>query len=312
MNSTAMAAAPAQDLSQDPSQGSRQAKGPTLGQRIFSRTGATIGYALAALAILAGWLARDSLPLDAGEGLGYLLGIIGGSLMLILLLYTVRKRIRFLRRFGPIKYWFRIHMMLGIVGPTLILYHSNFNVGSLNSKVALYCTLLVAGSGVVGRYLYAQIHQGLYGRKASLAKLTAQLQSSSDQLATQNGLIDEIRERLIELGKEAMQPPATLFQSLAQPVSLGIRTRWLYHRLGWIARKELIARSMTSEAVAAHQERLLATTRRFLKQHLAEARQVAQFGFYERLFSWWHIVHVPFFLMMVLAGFVHVLAVHMY
>lgn len=294
------------------SQGADSAGRQSWGQIIFSRTGATVGYSIAACGLLAGWLWRDASPITAGDGLGYWLGIVGGSLMLILLLYSARKRARFLRRFGATKYWFRIHMMLGIVGPLLILYHCNFNVGSLNSKVALYCTLLVAFSGIVGRYLYAQIHQGLYGSKASLAKLTGQLQSTTEQLETRTGLIGEIRERLVELGKDAMQPPANFLQSLTRPVTMGIRTRWLYHRLSWQARKELTARALMSSAVEEHQDRLLATTQRFLRQHLGETRRVAQFGFYERLFSWWHIVHVPFFLMMVLSGVVHVLAVHMY
>lgn len=304
MNATAAAAARGEAEARN--------RGPGLGQLLFSNTGAAIGYGLVAAAIVFGWSVSERLPIHAGKGLGYALGIVGLSLMVILLLYTVRKRIRFLRRLGPIKYWFRIHMMLGVIGPLLILYHCNFNIGSLNSRVALYCTLLVAGSGVIGRYLYAQIHQGLYGRKASLAKLTEQLQVSSDRLAGQESLIGEIRSRLIALGKEAMEPPATLAQSLIRPVRMGIRTRWLYHRLGWMARKQLIARATTSAVVGEHQQRLLASTRRFLKQHLAATRQVAQFGFYERLFSWWHIVHVPFFLMMVFSGFVHVLAVHMY
>jgi len=292
--------------------GAETARKRSWSQLVFSRTGATIGYGAAAFAALVGWFVRDEMPVNAGEGIGYLLGIIGGSLMLILLLYSARKRARFLRRFGATKYWFRIHMMLGIVGPLLILYHCNFNVGSLNSKVALYCTLLVAFSGVVGRYLYAQIHQGLYGRKATLARLTGQLRSSHEQLATRTGLIGEIRERLVDLGEQALQPPASFTASLVQPVAMGIRTRWLYHRLSWQARKELVARAALSEVVDQHQDRLLEATRRFLREHLAETRRVAQFGFYERLFSWWHIVHVPFFLMMVLSGIVHVLAVHMY
>ncbi|MDJ0926532.1 MAG: transcriptional regulator [Gammaproteobacteria bacterium] len=282
------------------------------GQVIFSRQGAAIGYGAAALLLLLGWFLRDLSPINAGEGVGYALGIIGGSLMLVLLLYSMRKRVRFLRRFGATKYWFRIHMMLGIVGPLLILYHCNFNVGSLNSQVALYCTLLVAASGIVGRYLYAQIHLGLYGRKASLRQLTEQLKNSNEQLTTSHGLIRDVRQTLVALGDEAAEPPATFAQSIVHPVVMGLRTRWWFYRLNWAVRKELTARAMTSEVVEQHRDRLLATTREFLDEHLTRIRRVAQFGFYERLFAWWHIVHVPFFLMMVLSGIVHVLAVHMY
>lgn len=284
----------------------------SLGQSVFNRDSARLGYALAALAVLVGWLVRDYSPIEAESGVGYWLGIAGGSLMLMLLLYSARKRSPWLRRLGATKYWFRTHMILGVAGPVMILYHCNFNIGSLNSQVALYCTLLVAFSGLIGRYLYAKIHQGLYGRRASLERLTTQLQTSIDQLSTETGLIRGIRERLIALGQEVVQPPRNLAQSLIRPVTLGLRTRWLYYRLSWMARKDITTRALVSPAVAAHEDRLLATTRRFLREHLARTRRVAQFGFYERLFSWWHIVHVPFFLMMVLSGVVHVFAVHMY
>ena len=44
-------------------------------------------------------------------------------------------------------------MGLGIIGPIFILYHCNFQLGAVNSNVALWSMLTVAGSGVVGRFL---------------------------------------------------------------------------------------------------------------------------------------------------------------
>ena len=299
-------------IAQDRAQAANPRPRRSPGALLFSRTGALAGYGLAAIGLVACWVMRERLPITAEEGLGYALGIVGGSLMLILLLYSVRKRVRFLRHFGKTKYWFRIHMMLGIVGPLLILYHSNFSVGSLNSQIALYCTLLVAGSGILGRYLYAQIHQGLYGRKASLKQLTANLESSMERISGRSGLIDQVRTELLTVSEQVMRRPDSFAESLWRPIAMGVYTRWLYHRLSWSARKELTARSLTSPAVDEHREQLLNATRNFLREHLTQARQVAQFGFYERLFSWWHIVHVPFFMMMVLSAIVHVFAVHMY
>jgi hypothetical protein len=55
-------------------------------------------------------------------------------------------------------------MIMGIGGPLLILMHSTFQVGSLNAAVALYSMLLVAGSGVVGRFIYVRVHRGLSRR----------------------------------------------------------------------------------------------------------------------------------------------------
>lgn len=80
--------------------------------------------------------------------------------MLLLILYPLRKRFRILHGLGRVTSWFRIHMVLGILGPTLIILHSNFKIGSLNSRLALFTMLVVVASGIVGRYLYSQVHKG--------------------------------------------------------------------------------------------------------------------------------------------------------
>ena len=279
---------------------------------ISSRTAATVGFICAIFAIFVGWVSRENRMIDPGEGIGYFLGIAGAVPMVLLLLYSFRKRLRFMRYFGATKYWFRVHMMFGVIGPVIILYHSNFQVGSLNSQVALFCTLLVAGSGIVGRYLYTQIHHGLYGRKASLRELTDQLSTSATHLSSRDGFIDDIREELGELSRQALTPPNSVWESICRPIVMGFHTRWLYYRMSWSVRRKLIARSVASPIVAQHRERLTHTTQKFLRQHLRQTRKVSQFGAYERLFSLWHIIHVPFFCMMVISAVVHVVAVHMY
>ena len=58
--------------------------------------------------------------------------------------------------------------------------------------------------------------------------------------------------------------------------------------------------------------RRLSTASEMIRTYLKAARNAAQFGAYERLFSLWHILHVPFVFMLVVSGVVHVIAVHMY
>jgi hypothetical protein len=41
-------------------------------------------------------------------------------------------------------------------------------------------------------------------------------------------------------------------------------------------------------------------------------RKFAQFLMFERLFSIWHVVHYPLFVVLVVAVIVHIVAVHMY
>ena len=124
-------------------------------------------FGLAALLVLLwGRQAQLGRLITPERGIGYVLGIVGGSAMLLLLLYPARKRVTWLRFIGGVPEWFRLHMILGVVGPICILFHANFSLGAANSNVALFCMLAVAGSGVVGRYFYTRLHAHLDGRQA--------------------------------------------------------------------------------------------------------------------------------------------------
>lgn len=276
------------------------------------RVRTTTFFSLAALITYLGWIGRDARDISAGDGVGYWLGIIGGTLMLALLLYSVRKRIPVLRNLGATRHWFRMHMTLGIVGPVIILYHSNFQVGSLNSQVALYCTLLVAASGVVGRYVYAKIHNGLYGSSSSLRELVRTVHESKGQSNQRPGLNAQVREQLARHAGNVLQYSESPGTSALTPLWLGFRTRWLYWQLRAVAYRNIDEFAAASDVASKHRRRLRRSTSRYLRRRLGEIRKVAQFSFFERMFSLWHIIHVPFFIMMVLSAVVHVLAVHMY
>src|SRR6478736_5640133 len=146
--------------------------------RWWTPTPARIGFALAALLIYMGFRLPLARWLSPEHGIGYTLGIVGGSAMLLLLIYPARKHWSWLQAIGSVKRWFQIHMVLGVVGPLCILYHSNFSLGATNSNAALFAMLIVSGSGIVGRYFYARIHAWLYGHKTT----RAELQASADEL----------------------------------------------------------------------------------------------------------------------------------
>jgi len=52
--------------------------------------------------------------------------------------------------------------------------------------------------------------------------------------------------------------------------------------------------------------------RGLINSYLIAVRDASQFHTYERLFSYWHIFHIPLVYMMVFSGFYHVYAVHAY
>ncbi|MDP2323418.1 MAG: pyridine nucleotide-disulfide oxidoreductase [Gammaproteobacteria bacterium] len=274
------------------------------------RYSAPAAYLLAALIITIGWLGRDTRNLHADDGLGYWLGIVGGIAMLVIPLYSVRKRIRTLQWLGPIRHWFRAHMGLGIFGPLVILYHSNFQLGDLNSRIALYCALLVASSGIIGRYLYEHIHLGLYGRRATLADRTQRVRESLER--TNNGLFKSLYERLAALDREVLEDVDTLSAAVLRPVAYAWKTRIIAWQLNRAVAAELDAAARRSPAVAEQRSRLSHTAKRHVRDHLGQVRAVALFGFYERAFYLWHVIHLPFFFLLLISAIVHVIAVHLY
>jgi len=269
-------------------------------------------FVLVSVLLFLGWTTQTERYISPNRGAGYALGIIGGSLMLILLVYSLRKRWTWLKFLGSTPGWFRFHMVLGIAGPVCILYHSNFATGATNSNVALFSMLTVAGSGLIGRYIYARIHHGLYGRKLELGELRAGaegLRNLSSRISFLPELvtrIDTAEQRLLKAG------PHLSFLGFAKPTVVAIaafRARWELHHY---IRHSLHAGSRRSAVVAAEHKRLWLTARGYVDRRLAATRRVASFEGYERLFSLWHALHIPLIFMMVIAAVIHVIAVHVY
>ncbi len=285
---------------------------PEKPSRRFGRHAATLGYGIAALAVIIGWLGRHERHILAESGLGYWLGITGASMMGLLLLYPIRKHVRMLHRFGSTKSWFQIHIFLGVLGPILILYHSNFALGSINSRVALFSTLLVAISGLAGRYLYAQVHQGLSGSRANLQQLIERARLTADQKQHTSAFVPDLLERMSRIDRKVLEPPHSLIASALLPLHLAVKTRWARFWLSRYARSQLRIQAKDNARIAAERVRLERVLCRFIGEHLRRVRRVATFGFYERMFSSWHLFHLPFFYILVVATLVHILAVHMY
>lgn len=297
----------------------RSAQPQTFSRRLIERyqprilrAGVLLSYLAVSLLLYLGWTLRGEHILTAESGLGYVLGIAGGSMMLLLLLYPLRKKARFMRHFGPVKYWFRLHMSFGVLGPVCILYHCSFQLGSLNSNVALACMLIVASSGLIGRYLYMNIHHGLYGSKATLEELRRDAATLRQELAERIEFAPRLLECLDAFEQRALAPGCGAFSRALRNLFLGFSAWRLRLGLRQAIRAE-IRRHAGAGTLSGAELRAL---RRSLQQHvsarLESVRKVAGLSLYERLFSAWHLLHFPLFLMLVISGIVHVFAVHIY
>ena len=232
--------------------------------------------------------------------------------MLLMLLYSLRKHTRWTQNWGALRYWFMLHMVFGICGPVLILFHSTFHVKSLNAGVSFYSMLLVASSGVIGRFIYTRIHYGLYGQRSNLEEMQRMLDLNQEKVSAVLMAAPEIGEKLKQFRDTALAQENTL------------RTRaWKFITLSWHRRNlavhchQELRRAVAFLAKAQgwnekQQDQNWQVVASRVNNYLSAVQGAAQFTAYERLFRWWHVLHVPFVWLLFISGIVHVIAVHMY
>lgn len=266
---------------------------------------AAVVFSLVVLAILlVAWVHRDDSWISPQTGLGYQLGIIGSVMMLLLLLYPLRKRFVGLAWLGQVGDVFRIHMVLGIVGPLLVVMHSNFQLGSVNSNIALFAMLIVVASGIVGRYLYGRVHAGLYGSRSALDQLVA---NASAIVGHDVEEAPQVLAALTNYRFEALKP-ANLLGLLAFAFAAGRRRKDLTDLILAALDRQAAAKRWPDVAVKARKREAV----RHLEQYFSATGKATAYGVYERLFAIWHLLHMPMFFLLILAAIAHIIAVHLY
>ncbi|MCP4491025.1 MAG: hypothetical protein GY820_27480 [Gammaproteobacteria bacterium] len=249
-------------------------------------------YSGLALVVVVGWMLREQRYLVAETGIGYWLGIFGGTMMLLMLIYPLRKRNPRWIFLGSVKYWFRFHMVAGVLGPVLVIFHSGYQLGSLNGQVAFFSMIIVSLSGLVGRYLYRSIHHGLYGEKIRFDELYHQNENWEKALDLIHQDQPEITGRLRGLEKQLINSHTGVNRSY-----------WFYRSTRRkVSRLRRIIRAQLAES----------RLRKMMLNRLASLSQICNLGINEIMFSYWHILHFPLFIMLVLSGITHVAVVHFY
>lgn len=225
----------------------------------------------------------------AGGSIGHKLGVIGSSMMVLMLLYSVRKRVGALRRLGPLGRWLDVHIYLGVFGPLLVVLHSSFKVQGLVA-LSFWSMVIVASSGVLGRYLYLQIPRTRAGEERALAELEAEDRELSGQLRT--------RFRLDEA------QIAGLDALVAVPTRVGLVggfARLLADDLRLRSGLRAFARSCRSVPAP-----VFADFERVVRQKAQVHRRILLWDRVHELFHYWHVLHKPFAVVMYLFMIVHV------
>jgi hypothetical protein len=234
---------------------------------------------------------RDLRPAGIA-GHGY--GVIGSAMMILMMSYSLRKRVKIFRRWGMLSRWLDAHIYFGIMGPLLVVLHTAFKVQGLVA-VSFWSMVAVAGSGIFGRYLYLQIPRNIQGDELDIKELEASNSQYTDQLQKEYNLSTETISSLEE--RESLKIPGNagtirvLVTVLANDVIRPFRFRRRQKEYGDLKHIPKIERKNIIRIT--HRKSLL-------------ARRVLLLNHMQRLFHYWHVVHKPFALIMYCIMVVHI------
>jgi hypothetical protein len=235
--------------------------------------------------------------LKPSGAVGINLGVLGVLMLCGIFLYPLRKRWAWLQKQGNSKHWLDHHVVLGVAAPVCIAFHSSFKFHGL-AGVAFWVMVGVSLSGLVGRYLYAQIPR---------------------QVAT-----DELSLRIFHevLARQRIIPQTALRQLLHLPAPNQVSRRSAFAALGYMVGSDLagpfrVARlrlqvmglGPTIRSLGGWMppkntqlEGVLSLAR---KQALL-SRRVVFLSHAQQVFKLWHVVHRPFSYAFAVLALVHI------
>ena len=224
-----------------------------------------------------------------GQGLG----IVGTTMMLVGVTgYSARKRFAFLGRLGPLSAWLQVHIFLCTLGPFLVLLHTTFKFGGIVS-IAFWSMAIVVASGVFGRYVYVRIPKALNGGFLSLAAIRDEVSELSGNIAQQTGIAIADIDSVLR-PRRAADPPSGLVGALAMALREDLGHRRDRRRLRSFLKDHQVSKALEAPALS-----LAAEQRRLRVQALLLQP-------FQRLFRYWHAVHLPLALVMLVIVPLHV------
>lgn len=220
-------------------------------------------------------------------------GIVGSAMMLFMLAYSLRKRVKIFRGLGKLSHWLDIHIYFGIMGPLLVILHTSFKVQGLVA-VSFWSMIAVALSGVLGRYLYLQIPRNVGGDELSLKEIEKQEEDLNSVLKQEFGLSQEDLNRVEAIVATPPKESRGLFSMFFTILRDDIARPFRHYKI-----KKAFARQF--DLPALHISQLIKMTERKSLLH----RKLVLLNQVQRLFHYWHVFHKPFAIIMYIIMFVH-------
>lgn len=216
--------------------------------------------------------------------IGQGLGIVGTLLILIGVFgYQARKYMKSLQKIWVLKHWLEFHIFLCTLGPIMILFHTSFKFGGLVS-ISFWSMVAVVASGVAGRFIYLQIPRTIQGRELSLSEIHEM----------KSGMTDKMED---ELGAEKLNEILALTERKGEKNNV-FKQYFIDWQLKGKIRSQLIRSNLRGKK--------LNTIMQLVGNELNINRKIERLQVMQKLFHYWHVIHLPFAIIMLVIMIIHV------
>jgi hypothetical protein len=237
--------------------------------------------------------------------IGLNLGIVGVVLFALIFLYALRKAIPWLGRIGTAKHWMDFHVVLGVTAPLVIAFHASFKFNNI-AGAAFWVMLAVALSGIVGRYLYAQVPRSLEAATSTYLEMHDLETQLTQTLRGQSLYSTKTIERIFRMPRGEHVRDSSTLRIIGEMMLVDLSRPW---RVAALRRQHLTVsgllftvggllstrRPEVEEVVAAVRRKALLTKRMLFLDRA------------QRVFHLWHVVHRPFSYAFLVLALIHII-----
>jgi hypothetical protein len=220
------------------------------------------------------------------------------------------KRIRFINVLGHNETWYYAHLFCGIAGPLLIIFHTEFQVKSINSAVAFYTMFTIMIAGMFGRYFCTLLSYRIHLTYLAIGEIEVALLSSLQQhqrTTTRSG-----KKALKNLMVSGLRKPGFWIQNFSQAVKTVFSAMQCYMIYRRDFRKTFRDISKQQQWDKTTTKTTLKENKRLIRRYIASITLLSLMTIMQNVLMNWRMIHANLLYLLALTATGHIVAVHMY
>lgn len=285
-----------------------------------------------------GYMKSYPILYEPSKGIWHPVGWTGSAMMVVMMLYSVRKRVGVFNHLGSMRHWLSAHMFFGIMGPILVTFHTTFKLHGLVAT-SFWCMIVTMVFGVLGRYIYVQIPRSINGTElgvkeieGSVAELETEIgrklkKANITNLMNELGIkdtgkimasIDAGHANFLVDENEGDRDRRRISNLLKSISTVDVRERGALPALFFLVWTDIknyfkvmaLGRVLKKRYHLGHAER--AEIVALFEDKAALLRRKSMLVTTHKLLHHWHVLHVPLAIVMFLIMFLHIIVYYIF